>query len=216
MTAIALRPAFDPKTSTWFLDDGREAKTLEGLRLKLVNGEYLDGIVRPEHPIIARHRAPVLPNKEWVNWPAHMERQDDVDAAAPKPSQRPAPRKVSTIAMRAPPPPRNPPMTPEARQEAARQRSERTLARLHKKFGDIVPRVKVTRKSSPFSRHSTQVDWDDALIAEVERLRGDGLSYGQIGSIIGVSRNAVIGKMKRIDDDRRARQSAVRAYSGET
>jgi len=103
-------------------------------------------------------------------------------------------------------------MTPEARQEAARQRSERTLARLQKKFGDIVPRVKVTRKSSS----STQVDWDDALIAEVERLRGDGLSYGQIGSIIGVSRNAVIGKMKRIDDSRRATKLAVLAYSGET
>jgi hypothetical protein len=43
-----------------------------------------------------------------------------------------------------------------------------------------------------------RVDWTPAAIAEMRRMALDGRSSGQIGLALGVSRNAVIGKCRRI------------------
>ncbi len=42
------------------------------------------------------------------------------------------------------------------------------------------------------------IPWDDALVETVTKLRNEGLSASQIASQVGLTRNAVIGKMNRI------------------
>jgi hypothetical protein len=44
----------------------------------------------------------------------------------------------------------------------------------------------------------TDVNWDDATVAKLREMRAEGLTSTQIARVIGTTRSAVIGKMKRL------------------
>lgn len=53
-------------------------------------------------------------------------------------------------------------------------------------------------RRSPNAQPRNLVDWTDDRIATLKKLWGEGISASQIGGVIGVSRNAVIGKAGRL------------------
>lgn len=52
-------------------------------------------------------------------------------------------------------------------------------------------------------------NWTDIRIADLKRLWAEGLSCSQIGGILGVSRNAVVGKINRCGFDAPAAKAAI-------
>lgn len=54
------------------------------------------------------------------------------------------------------------------------------------------------------STRAEQADWGDEMLAELDRLWGEGHSTAEIGRRLHVSKNAVVGKSKRMGLERRA------------
>lgn len=56
----------------------------------------------------------------------------------------------------------------------------------------------------------TRTDWTDDEMLHVLALRDDGVSFSQIGAMIGRSKNAVIGMVHKIERDMAAAQKGAR------